>query len=212
MTLSIGDFRKLASFDSHDYIVRDDINGGFKLESKTAWDRHRTNWHANASNEARRAFVDCLKREYPHIAALIDKEIAPYLSENGRPLKSWHVQEVLDRVDRMLAADKKATVHDPRILVAEVELCLDADGMKYFEDQFQPAEKVTSSGEPPVNFSVALEQFDKQFEELQRDIELGLPAAGTHKSDPVRVLDESETVIFTPTRPAATSGAPEGAP
>jgi hypothetical protein len=210
MTLSIADFRKFAKVDSDDCIARDDIHGGFKLESQAVWDRkHRTNWHASASNEARRNFIECLKREYPQIAALIDKEIAPYLSENGRPLKSWHVREVLDRVDRMLEADK-ATIRDPRVLVAEAEFCLDSDGMKYFEDQMQPAEKVTSSGEPPVNLNVAHEHFDRDYEEQQRDIEQGLivGAPGAGKREPAS--EEPELVIFRP--PAATSGVPQAAP
>jgi hypothetical protein len=209
MTLSIADFRNFAKRNSDDYIARDDVCGGFKLQSKAEWNRHRTNWHASASNEARRNFIVCLKREYPQIAALIDKEIAPYLSQNGRPLKSWHVREVLDRVDRMLEADK-ATIRDPRMLVAKPELCLDSDGMKYFEDQLQPAEKVTSSGEPPVNLNVAREQFARDYEELQGDVEqsliVGEPGAGKHEL----TLKEPELVIFRP--PAATSGVPQAAP
>ncbi len=208
MTFSVADFRKLRKVDSEDYIARDDVNGGFKLELEAVWNRiHRTNWHASASNEARQNFIECLKREYPQIAALIDKEIAPYLSQNGRPLKSWHVREVLDRVDRLLEADRKATIRDPRMLEAEAELCFDSDGMKYFEDRLQPAEKVTSSGEPRVNLNVALEQLDRDYEEQQRDIE----APGAGKREPAS--QEPEHVIFTPSSPPpATSGVPQAAP
>jgi hypothetical protein len=233
MTLSIGDFRKLARVDSNDYVARDDINGGFKLEPEALWHRrHRTNWHVDASNEARRAFVDCLKREYPHIAALIDKEIAPHLSENGRPLKSWHVQEVLDRVDRMLAADKKATIHDPRILVAAPELCLDADEVKNLEKQLQPAAKVTASGEIPKDaldllfeedpsfgdfeenlpFGDFEEERDKFIQEIDRELNGRMPGAGEHKPKSVKALDEPEAVTFTPSARAKKSGDPEGPP
>ena len=49
-----------------------------------------------------------LKREYPEIA----QEIEPLLQQNGKPLKSWHVQRVLDKVDAMQAAKvKDASYH-----------------------------------------------------------------------------------------------------
>ena len=102
----IAHFRNLASANSNDYVVYNDAKKRFELNNEKQWSNHRP---VSAGNFARRLFVEALKREYPEIA----QEIEPLLQQNGKPLKSWHVQRVLDKVDAMQAAKVKDAPYQP---------------------------------------------------------------------------------------------------
>jgi hypothetical protein len=98
MTLLAG-FRNAAKVDG--YIVPDTFAGGVQSLASNQWKDKPVRWQTWAGNQARRKFVESLKREYPEIASAIKREIEPLLQQNGKPLESWHVRRVLEKVEAL---------------------------------------------------------------------------------------------------------------
>src|SRR5262245_39431633 len=91
MTFSITQFRNIAKNDG--YLILSPNKKTLAVFSKGEWAEHNVQWRKDVSAEAKKEFIDCLNREFgSDIADLL----AGFLPDNGRPLSSRDVVEIID--------------------------------------------------------------------------------------------------------------------
>src|SRR6476469_902296 len=105
----IADFRALARPNSHEYLIYDFGKQGFDLINEAQW---KITAPEGAGNTARHDFLDAIRREYTDISEAIEELIAPLLKENVKPLKSWHVAEILLRVETLRFDQSLKALHE----------------------------------------------------------------------------------------------------